>query len=127
MVDGTNKQTGGGSLSDLLTAAQNLVKAVTSLAQNYLNVQGLTIASNIAAATVVKPATGRVVRVSITVTGSATGLIYDSASVNTTTRPIWVIPEAPQTSGEPYEVQLPVAYGILVVPGTGQTLSVSYS
>jgi hypothetical protein len=117
----------GASLSDILTTALNIVKGINALAANYMNVQGTAIAQAITAPTVLKPSGGRVARVSITTAGSATGLIYDGATLSATSKPIWVIPMAAGANGDPYEVQLPCAFGILVKPGTGQVLSVSYS
>lgn len=117
----------GASLSDLLTTLQNLVKAVNNVGQNYLNVQGLTSLANISVPTVVKASTGRVCTISVTTAGSATGLVYDGATLTATSKPIWVIPEAAKTDGEPYVVNIPTTAGILVVPGTGQTVTAGYS
>ena len=113
----------GASLSDLLTAAKNIVTAINALTQSYLNVEGASIAQSLTVSTVVKAMAGRIVRVSVTVAGSATGTIYDGASVVATTKPIYVIPD---TVGV-YLVSLPCAYGVLVTPGTGMTVTVSYS
>lgn len=123
----TTGQTGGGSLSDLLTAAQNIVKGISALTQNYLNVQGVMNFAGIAVPTVIKPSSGRVCRISITTAGSATGMVYDGATLQATSKPLWVIPTVAASDGEPYEVQLPTNFGLLVVPGTGQVVAGSYS
>lgn len=122
MVDPKPLQAGG-SLSDILTTAKNLVQAVNGLAQNYLNVQGLTNLAAIAATTVVKSTAGRICRISVTTAGSSTGLVYDGGSTNATSRPVYVIPEAVGI----YDVNIPVTFGILVVVGTSQVLTVTYS
>lgn len=111
------------SLSDILTAAKNIVTGLSTLAQNYLNVQGVSNACGLTAATVVKAAAGRLARVSVIVAGSATGTVYDGATTSATTKPLYVIP---MTVGV-VEVNLPASFGVLVVPGTGQTVTVSYS
>lgn len=116
-------QSAGGSLSDLLTTAQNIVVAINALAQNYLNVQGVLNFAGLTAPTVVKATGGRIARVSVIVAGSAPGMIYDGATVAATTKPLDVIPN---TVGV-YEVNLPTSFGLLVVPGSGQTVSGSYS
>lgn len=116
-------QSSGASLSDLLTAAKNLVTAVNALAQNYLNVQGILNAPGLTTSTVVKPTAGRLATVSVIVAGSATGTIYDSATTSVTTKPLYVIP---MTVGV-VVVNLPASFGIFVAPGTGQTVTVSYS
>jgi hypothetical protein len=116
-------QPSGASLSDILSAIQNLVQAAGTIAQNYLKVQGLTNAAALTVPTVVKGSAGRVARVSVTVAGSATGAIYDGASLTATTKPIYVIPN---TVGI-FECMLPVNFGILVSPSSGQTVTVSFS
>jgi hypothetical protein len=111
------------SLSDLLTAAKNVVTAINQLGQTYLQVQGSTFYSGITAATVVKTGQGRVARVSVVVAGSAVGAIYDASASSSTTGKIWVIPNTVGVT----EINLPVNNGIVVAPGTGQTVAISYS
>jgi hypothetical protein len=111
------------SLSDILTAAKNIVTAINALAQNYLNVQGILNASGLTADTVVKPASGRLCVVSVIVAGSATGAVYDSATTGATTKPLYVIP----TTVGVDVVNIPASFGLFVSPGTGQTVTVSYS
>lgn len=119
----TSQQTGGASLSDLLTAAKNIVQAVNYLAQTYLNVQGAQNFAGLTATTVVKATAGRVANISVIVAGSADGAVYDSAATGNTTKPLFVIP---MTVGV-YVVNLPASFGITISPGTGQTVSGSFS
>jgi hypothetical protein len=121
----TPNPTGSASLSDILTAAKNLVVAVNGLTQAYLNVQGALNAANIRAATVIKGAAGRVARVSVITAGSSVGMIYDASTIGSLTKPLWPIPNT--ANSEPFEVNLPASFGILVQPGTGQVVTVSYS
>jgi hypothetical protein len=114
---------GTASLSDILSAIQNVVKAVNAVAQNYLNVQGLTNAAALSAGTIVKASAGRVAQVSVTSAVSAGGIIYDSASLSNTSKPIYIIPN---TVGI-YTVNLPASYGIYVLPGLDMIVTVSYS
>jgi hypothetical protein len=118
---------GSASLADILTATKNIVTALATATQAYLNVEGQTNSANISVPTVVKASAGRIARVSVIVAGSATGFIYDGASLTATTKPLWIIPEAAATNGEPYVVKFPTSFGLLVVPGTGQTVTVSWS
>ena len=111
------------SLSDILTAAQNIVVAINSAAQNYLIVNGLANAAKLTSATVVKSSAGRVCTVSVIVGGSGVGTIYDTSSVSSTSNPIYTIP----TTAGAYVVNIPTLFGIVVAPGTGQTVSVGYS
>jgi hypothetical protein len=117
--------TGGASTSDVLTAIKNIVTALATAAQNYLNVQGLINAANISTPTLVSTKAGRICSVSVLTAGSATGLIYDGALLTATTKPIYVIPTSVGT--EPYVVNMPLSFGLLVVPGSGQVVTVSYS
>jgi putative NADPH-quinone reductase len=111
------------SLSDILTTAKNIASAINNVAQTYVSVQGAQVRQNITAATVVSSAPGRLAMVSITTGGSANGVIYDAAATGVTSRPIYAIPN---TIGIVF-VNLPVIYGIVVAPGTGQVVTVSYS
>ena len=108
---------------DILTAAQNIVTAINNATQTYLAVSGARIATNLTTTTVVSANAGRLVNVSVIVAGSATGMIYNANNGAVTTAPLYVIPD---TTGV-YEVNLPVTNGIVVIPGTGQTVTISYS
>lgn len=111
------------SLSDILTATKNIVTALNQLGQTYSGVVGSKITAGISAATLVKKGEGRIARVSVTVAGSAAGSIYDASDAASTTRKIWVIPNTLGIT----EINMPVNNGIVVAPGTGQTVSISYS
>lgn len=112
-----------GSLDDILTAAKNIVTAINGAAQTYLSVNGNQIAGNITATTLIKSGAGRIATCSIVVAGNTTGTIYDGASTSATTLPLFTIPD---TLGI-VTVNLPVLNGIVVTPGTGQTVSIGFS
>ena len=111
------------SLSDLLTAAKNIAAAINSWSSAMQDIAGVTTTANITTTTLVRSGQGRLCMVSIVVGGSASGLIYDSASVSTLTKPIWTIVNTPGL----VFVNLPVTNGIVVVPGTSQNVTVSWS
>ena len=113
----------GASLSDLLTAVKNIVLALATLTQDYLNVQGQVNAPNLTSPTIVKATAGRIAVVSVITAGTSTGKIYDSATLAASTKILGIIPTAVGV----YPVNLPASFGILVVPGTGQAVTVSYS
>lgn len=113
----------GASIADVLTAIKNIVTALSTEAANFLNVNGQVSAAGLTATTVVKPVAGRIANVSVIVAGSATGRVYDGAIATATTKPLYVIPN---TVGV-FVVNMPASFGIVVVPGTGQTVTVSYS
>lgn len=80
---------------------------------------------NITAATVVKAGPGRLVRVSVLVAGSGTGTVNDCLTTGAaaTANEVFVIPETVGTC----TLEWPHLVGIVIVPGTGQTLAVSFS
>lgn len=82
-------------------------------------------ARDISAATVIKAAPGTVFRVSVTTAGTAAGAIYDAAATNgnTAANLVATIPDAVGVT----LLEWPCTNGILIVPGTGQVLSVSFS
>lgn len=109
--------------ASLLTTAQNLAQNVNGIAQTLLNIQGAQTEPAISAATLVLTGPGRLAMVSVVDPGSADGVIYDGADTTATTGALYTIP---QTAGVVF-VNLPVTNGIVVAPGTGQVVTVSYS
>lgn len=114
----------GAGLTDLLTTARNILVAINGLNQAYLNVNGAQTASAISSTTLVKSSAGRVCTVSITTAGVA-GVIYDANTATNTARPIYAIPGSPSIGV--ISVNLPVSFGIVIAPGAGQVVSVSFS
>lgn len=80
---------------------------------------------NITAATVVKATPGTVYRVSVNTAGSAAGGVYDAAATSGNSAAN-LIAGIPNTAGV-ITLEFPCSNGILVVPGTGQVLSVSFA
>jgi len=80
---------------------------------------------NITSGTLVKASGGFVATVSVLVAGSATGAVYDVATVGgaAAANEIAVIPNTVGT----YAINFKTTKGIVVVPGTGQTLAISWS
>jgi hypothetical protein len=111
------------SLSDLLTAIKNVVTALNNASQTYLNINGLQNNANITSATVVKSSSGRLAMISVIAGGSSNGTIYDATSTASTSTPIFTIPDTPGV----FFANLPVTNGIVVVPGSGQVVTISYS
>lgn len=80
---------------------------------------------DVTAATVIKATPGAVVTVAVVVAGSTAGAVYDATgtSGNSTANQVGVIPAAVGN----YSMSFPCINGIVVSPGTGQTLAVSYT
>lgn len=111
------------SPTDILTTLKNAVTAIATATQTYQTVQGSIAATALSSATLIPNNPKRLCMVSITTAGSTNGVIYDSTSTSSLTNPIYTIPN---TIGI-VSVNLPVSYGIVVSPGTGQVVTVSYS
>lgn len=111
------------SLADILTATKNIVTALNQLGQTYLSVEGQNLMSDVDSTVLVKSGQGRIARVSVVTAGSSTGSIYDANSATATTGKVWTIP----TTIGVTEINLPVNNGIVVAPGSGQVVAISYS
>jgi hypothetical protein len=107
-----------------LATFQNIATAISTQISNATNIAGAQDFYNITSAKMIKPSAGRIVNISVIVPGSAVGTVYDAASISDTTRPIYKITFA---STGIQVVNLPFQYGLLIVPGTGQTLAGSFS
>jgi hypothetical protein len=75
-------------------------------------------------ATVVATGVGRINRVNVVVAGSAAGAVYDAATVPAGTAATQLI-SLPNTLGS-YPIDMQFTNGLLVTPGAGQTLAVSW-
>lgn len=120
-----NLNTAGNSRAT--SAAASAFKASPALASAdgaTLTGKGLKSAKNLTAATLVQAGVGRVAKVSVIVAGSAVGTVNDVATTGAAAvaNQIMVIPN---TVGV-YDLDWPLGLGLVVVPGTGQTVAVSY-
>ena len=112
------------SLDDILTAAKNIVTALNAQVSNATALAGTQDFFNITTPTLVKGTPGRLVNITLVVAGSGDGSIYDAMSTTDTSRKIYPVIHTgavTQVANQPFQ------YGLLVVPGTGQTLAGSYS
>jgi hypothetical protein len=90
-----------------------------------ITAQGINSFLNISAATAVKSTKGRIVKVNVTTAGSAPGSVYDRATTSGTGAAN-LVASIPNTVGS-YTIDFPCANGIVVTPGTGQVVSVSFN
>jgi hypothetical protein len=109
------------SLSDILTAAKNLVTATNDQARQSLLLAGTEVFAGITGTTVAATGQGRIVMLSV-VLGAAGGFLYDN-SIPGTGYPLCAIPA---TAGV-YYINLPFNNGLFVAPGAGSIVTVSYS
>ncbi len=111
------------SPSDVLTAIKNIVTALNAATDTQLSINGKLNAAAIGTATVVKSGSGRLATVSVVIAGTTPGTIYDGNTLLAISKPLGVIPNMVGV----FSVNLPVSFGILVVPGTGQVVTIGYS
>jgi len=80
---------------------------------------------NITAATVIKASAGTIGSISVLVAGSAPGAVHDCATTGAAAagNKVAVIADAVGVTA----LNWPATAGIVVVPGTGQTIAVSFS
>lgn len=112
------------ALEDILTAAQNIVRALSNETQNALALAGTRLAVALTANTQVVTGQGRLCRFTVTVAGAA-GTIHDAATIATAAATN-VIAVVPATVGV-YEISCPYIYGLVYKPGAGQTASIIFS
>jgi hypothetical protein len=111
------------SLSDILSAAKNIAVAVNNAAQTYLRVQGAQRSGTLTSTTLVSSTQGRIASVSVVVAGSTDGMIYDNNVVGSLVNALAVIDNVIGVT----VINMPYNSGLIVVPGTGMTVVVSYS
>ncbi|MDA8416053.1 MAG: hypothetical protein M0Z78_03100 [Betaproteobacteria bacterium] len=90
-----------------------------------VNIAGPDTVLNISAATLVKTGVGVICRVNVTTAGSTVGGVYDF-NATTGEGAANLVSAIPNAVGN-YEVYFKCDLGILIVPGTGQVVSVAYA
>lgn len=114
------------SLDDILTTQKNGVIGINGVADTMYNLEGYRNSREISGSPVIiQTGDSWVARISIIEAGSTTGLIYDSPSVALagTGNRLYVIDNQVGIQ----TVMLPANQGIVVEPGTGMVLCVSFS
>jgi len=113
------------SLSDILTTQKNGVVAVNNLAQSNLRGQGTVTSATVTGSTIVFNGNGYLVKYTVVVAGSASGLI-NNASSTVSPAATNALCATPNTVGI-YPVGMVFTNGLTVVPGTGQSINVTYT
>ena len=111
------------SITDIFSAAKNIAVAINNAAQIYLKVQGAQRSGTLTGTTLVSSAQGRLASISVVVAGSTDGMIYDSSVSTSLINALAVIDNVIGVT----VINLPYNTGLVVVPGTGMTVVVSYS
>jgi hypothetical protein len=113
------------SLDDILTVQKNAVVAVNTLGQATLRGLGTATSTTVTAATLVVTGKGYLVRVAVVVAGSGSGLISNYTAA--TSVPASTALMATPTTVGVYRAGQVFTDGLVVTPGTGQSINVTYS
>jgi len=113
------------SLDDILTTQKNGVVALNNISQTTLFLSGKLTKTAISATALVSQGAGRIVRVAVLADGTTMGSLYD-ASTAAGASATNLAAKIPLVRGI-YEINIPVANGIVVTPGTSQIITVVYS
>lgn len=107
---------------DILTVQKNGVIAINNLSQVTKYLAGTATAGGISSQTTVVPSgSGRVARVAVIVAGTTAGTVYSGSGTSST-----AIAPLPNTIGV-YEIGAIFSGSLSVTPGSGQTISITYS
>jgi hypothetical protein len=113
------------SLSDILTTQKNGVIALNNISASNLRGQGTQTSATVTASTLVISGSGYLVNYAVVVAGSATGTI-NNASTTALAAAGNVLCATPATVGV-YQTGQFFNAGLVIVPGTGQSINVTYS
>jgi hypothetical protein len=113
------------SLDDILTTQKNGVVALGAI-QRALNADIATYTTPVATgSTFVIAGSGRLLRVSVLVAGSTTGFVHNSATPTGAAASNALV-ACSNTIGV-YEANVVFNAGLVIVPGTGQSVSITYT
>jgi hypothetical protein len=113
------------SLDDIFTTQKNGVVAINTLAQSNLRALGTQTSATITGSTAIYVGAGYLVNFVVTVAGSTAGTIYNTSATTTTAASNALI-SVPNTVGITKVGQV-FSTGLVVVPGTGQSINVTYA
>jgi hypothetical protein len=113
------------SLSDILTAQKNGVVALNNIGVTNLRARGTQTSTTVTSPTLIIASGGYLVNFSVVVAGSAAGTIYNSSSTGSVSASD-ALCVVPATVGITSVGQI-FKNGLVVVPGTGQSINVTYS
>jgi hypothetical protein len=112
------------SLSDILTTQKNGVVGVNGIVQSNLRALGTVTSLTVTSETVIYTGRGYLVNFSVVVAGSAAGKISNAAATSPAASA--ALCAVPTTVGVVKTGQVFTA-GLVVTPGTGQSINVTYS
>jgi len=113
------------SLDDILTTQKNGVVAINNLSSSINRDQGSVTSTTVSADTLVVTGRGYIASFSITVAGSSSGTINNAQTVALSSASN-ALCATPTTIGV-YKAGLVFTNGLVIKPGAGQSINVTYS
>lgn len=113
------------TLDDILTTQKNGVIAINNLNQTNSYLNGKITSATVSALTLIYPGAGRLVNFSIVVAGSANGTINNAQTTGTISASNALV-ATPNVIGV-YACGIHFSNGLVIDPGTGQSVNVTYS
>lgn len=113
------------SLDDILTTQKNGVVAINALNNITLGTAGTVTSTTVTSTTLVFTGRGRLVSFAVVVPGSASGLIHNSSTAGGATASN-ALCATPNTIGV-YSSGQVFTNGLVIDPGAGQSINVTYS
>jgi hypothetical protein len=115
------------TLDDILTTQKNGVVAINNINQTSAYLGGRITSATVTASTLIFTGAGRLVNYSITVKGSAAGIIYNAPTTAAAAAANALVATTATQEVGVYSAGLHFSNGLVVVPGTGQSINVTYS
>lgn len=114
------------SLSDILTVGKNIVTAINSLGQIGVGGRGNITSATVTSTTLICTGGGGLINVSVTVAGSTAGKVYNSSTTAGASAANTLIAVNPSDGIGVVQAGQLFTLGLVVTPGTGQSLNVTY-
>lgn len=113
------------SLADILTTQKNGVIAINNIFQALSSLNPTVTSATVTSSTLIIAGSGRLLSFSVVVAGSANGLIYNAGTPTGGTAANALV-ATPTTIGV-YAANMVFTNGLVIAPGTGQSINVTYS
>lgn len=113
------------TLDDVVTVQKNGVIGLNNLSSTLTYLYGEQTSATVTSSTLIVAGTGRLVSISVVVAGTASGLVYNAATTSLAAAAN-ALAATPTTLGI-YMIGQRFSNGLVVAPGTGQSINVTYS
>jgi hypothetical protein len=113
------------SLDDILTTQKNGVQGINGVQQSNLRAQGTATSLTVTTSTLIIAGNGYLVSYTVVVAGTTNGLIYNSSTVAGIAASN-ALCATDKTAVGVYKTGLVFNKGLVIVPGTGQSINVTY-